>query len=150
MEAGNELRLWPRGARGDGQLPRHNLPANLGTLIGRDTEVATLLEQLRKTRLLTLTGAGGCGKTRLALEVALRTAEGFPDGVWLVELGALADPELVPHQVASILGIVERPGSPPASTIVEALRFRDLLIVLDNCEHLVDACARLSELVLST
>ena len=112
MEAGNELRLWPRGTGTAGQLPRHNLPANLGTLIGREAEVAALLEHLAGTRLLTLTGAGGCGKTRLALEVALRAANSFGDGVWLVELGALVDPELVPHQVASVLGISERPGRP--------------------------------------
>src|SRR5207302_2136601 len=79
-----------------------------------------------------------------------RAADSFGDGVWLVELGALVDPELVPHQVASVLGISERPGRPPAGTIVEALRSEELLVVLDNCEHLVDACARLSDLVLST
>jgi predicted ATPase len=99
--------------------------------------------ELEMTRLLTLTGTGGSGKTRLALEVARELIRGYPDGVWLVELAPLSEEELVPNAVAEALGVPERPGEPLADTLVEVLKGKELLLVLDNCEHLVEATARL-------
>src|SRR5205807_5258911 len=90
-----------------------------------------------------LTGEGGCGKTRLALELAERMLDGFSDGVWLVELAALDEPALVPSVVAAALNICEQPDMCQTETLVRALESRDLLLVLDNCEHLVDAAADL-------
>ena len=98
--------------------------------------------------LLTLTGAGGMGKTRLALQVAADALEQYSDGVWLAGLGALADPALVPQAVASVLGVREEPGRPLAATLAAHLRGQRLLLVLDNCEHLLDACARLADALL--
>ena len=89
--------------------------------------------------LLTLTGPGGVGKTRLALAAAAAARPAYPDGVWLVELAALADPALVPAAVAAAVGVREAPGRPPAGTLADALRPRCLLLVLDNCEHVLDA-----------
>src|SRR5262249_8177256 len=100
---------------------------------------------LTSTRLLTLTGAGGCGKTRLALQVAADLLEDYPDGVWLVELAALTDPALVPRTVAAALGVREEPGRPIMAMLGETLRTKRLLLVLDNCEHLLAACAPLAE-----
>src|SRR6266581_6161147 len=125
-------------------------PAQLTSFIGRERETATLQELLQGTRLLTLTGAGGSGKTRLALEVASRLGAGgqYPDGVGWVELAPLSNPELVPHHVADALG-VRRDGIRSAGdALLEALRDWDALLVLDNCEHLVEACARLAEALL--
>jgi non-specific serine/threonine protein kinase len=124
--------------------PPTNLPLPLTSFIGRERELAEIQGLAATTRLLTLTGAGGIGKTRLALQVAGALAPSFPDGVWLVELGALADPALVPQAVATALGVREQPGEPLARTVGAHLRARHLLLVLDNCEHLVAACAALS------
>ena len=123
-------------------------PAQLTSFIGRERETATLQELLQGTRLLTLTGAGGSGKTRLALEVASRVGAQYADGVAWVELAPLSNPELVPHHVADALG-VRRDGIRSAGdALLEALREWDALLVLDNCEHLVEACARLAEALL--
>src|SRR5205809_4185893 len=125
-------------------------PAQLTSFIGRERETATVRELLQGTRLLTLTGAGGSGKTRLALEVASRLGAGgrYPDGIAWVELAPLANPELVPHHVADALG-VRRDGIRAAGdALLEALRDWEALLVLDNCEHLVEACARLAEALL--
>ena len=103
---------------------------------------------LEDTRLLTLTGSGGCGKTRLALAVASELVEGFEDGVWMVELASLADPSLVPQAVASTLGVREQPGRSLTETLSDYLRSKKLLLVLDNCEHLIEACAELAEALL--
>jgi len=97
---------------------------------------------------LTLAGTGGSGKTRLALEVARDLVGAYPDGVWLVELAGLSEPELVAQEVADALGVREQPDRPLLSTLEEALRAKKLLLVLDNCEHLVDACAHLVEALL--
>ena len=104
--------------------------------------------QLRAHRLVTLTGPGGVGKTRLALQAAADALERYPDGVWLAELGALADPALVPQAVAAAVGVREEPDRPLLATLTAALRPKRLLLVLDNCEHLLDACARLAEALL--
>src|SRR5213596_2499576 len=123
-------------------------PAQLTSFIGRERETAAVQELLQSTRLLTLTGAGGSGKTRLALEVASRVGTQYPDGVAWVELAPLSNPELVPHHVADALG-VRRDGIRSAGdALLEALREWDALLVLDNCEHLVEACARLAEALL--
>jgi predicted ATPase/DNA-binding SARP family transcriptional activator len=128
--------------------PPTNLPAPLTSFIGREREMAEVQSLLPMTRLLTLTGAGGCGKTRLALEVARGLIEEFPDGVWLVDLAAVADPALVPATVARVLGVRDEPGQTLSMTLVEHLRQKRLLLVLDNCEHLVAACAQLTETAL--
>lgn len=129
--------------------PPHNLPLELSSFVGREREVAEVQRLLlENTRLLTLTGPGGCGKTRLALAVAGELVEGYEDGVWLVELASLADPTLVPQAVTSVLGARAQPGRSPTEALSDYLRSRKLLLVLDNCEHLVEACAELSEALL--
>jgi predicted ATPase/class 3 adenylate cyclase len=126
----------------------NNLPIQLTSFIGREQEVRELSSRLRTARLLTLTGAGGIGKTRLAIQVAAEVLAGFRDGVWLVELASIADPALVPPAVAAILGVREQLGRPLADTLSDYLRPRAALLVLDNCEHLVDACAQLAQTLL--
>jgi predicted ATPase/DNA-binding winged helix-turn-helix (wHTH) protein len=128
--------------------PKHNLPQQLTSFIGREKEIAELKELLGTTRLLTLTGAGGCGKTRLAMQVAADLLESYPDGIWLVELAAVAEPGLVPQTVANVLGLKEQPGENLPQTIIEHLASRHLLLVLDNAEHLLAACAQLADEVL--
>jgi predicted ATPase len=127
-------------------------PAQLTSFIGREREIAAVqqLVSLPGTRLVTLTGAGGSGKTRLALEVAsrLRAAGQYADGVAWVELAPLSNPELVPHHVADALGVRRDGIRAAADALVEALRDWEALLVLDNCEHLVEACARLVETLL--
>ena len=120
----------------------NNLPQQVTSFIGRETQVAEVKALLGKTRLLTLTGAGGAGKTRLSLQVAADLLDG--DGVWLVELAALTDPALVPQAVADVLGVKEQAGQPIQRTLVDWLKAKCLLLVLDNCEHLVAACASLA------
>jgi predicted ATPase len=129
---------------------RHNLPAQLTSFVGREQDLAMLGELLGEARLVTLTGAGGTGKTRLAVEFASGVVERFADGVWLAELAGLSDPGQVPGQVMEALG-VRQAGDVP---MLEALRFRlrsaELLLVLDNCEHLLDACAQLAGALLAS
>jgi predicted ATPase/class 3 adenylate cyclase len=124
---------------------RHNLPLQLTSFVGRAQELAELATLLGHARLVTLTGAGGSGKTRLASEVAGRTAAQTRDGAWLVDLAPVFDPQLVVKAVARVLGVRERPHSDLLDDVLEHLRESELLLVLDNCEHLVDACARLAE-----
>src|SRR6266496_3551651 len=138
---------------GDGEANRasrskHNLPYQLTSFIGREQEIAQLKEVVTTHRLVTLTGAGGAGKTRLAIEVANRLVEAFPDGVWLVELAALSDPRLVPQAVAQALEVKEQPTRPVIETLSDHLASRKLLLVLDNVEHLLEACVRLVDLIL--
>jgi predicted ATPase len=131
--------------------PRHNLPHELTSFIGREKEIAEvtrLLSQPAGARLLTLTGAGGTGKTRLALQVAADQLDHFPHGVWLIELAPLADPALVLQTVASALGLREAAGRPLEAALLDHLRPKHLLLVLDNCEHLIQACADLAEALL--
>ncbi len=103
---------------------------------------------LARSRLLTLTGPGGIGKTRIALRLASRVLVNYPDGVWLVRLDALADPDLVPAAIASVLDVREQPGRSLLDALTSALGARQLLLVLDNCEHLIQACAEAAELLL--
>ncbi|WNM32480.1 BTAD domain-containing putative transcriptional regulator [Streptomyces sp. Li-HN-5-11] len=123
--------------------PRHNLPAQATGLIGRERESDEVERLLLRSRLLTLTGPGGCGKTRLALAVAARRTGALRDGVWFVDLATLTEPHLVPDAVADVLGIQLPPAGAAREALVGQLRGRELLLVLDNCEHLVDACAAL-------
>lgn len=125
-----------------------NLPVMLTSFIGRQAEMAEIKRLLAATRLLTITGAGGAGKTRLALQVALEIVELFPGGVWLVDLGPLLDATLVPRTVAATLGVPEQPGEPILETLKSYLRERRLLLILDNCEHLIGAAAELTEALL--
>jgi predicted ATPase/DNA-binding CsgD family transcriptional regulator len=128
----------------------NNLPTQATKFIGRQRELAWALERLQTTRLLTLTGPGGSGKTRLALHIAGDLLERYPDGVWLVELAPVSDPGGVSPTVASAAHIGDRGGRPTVDTIIESLRSRRLLLVLDNCEHLVGACADLADALLHT
>ena len=135
------------GRHGDASPP-NNLPSEFSSFVGREKELAEVMRLLKETRLLTLTGSGGCGKTRLALKVVGDLAWAYPDGVWLVELASLADPSLVPQAVASALGAREQPGRSLTETLANYLRAKNLLLVLDNCEHLIEACADLAEALL--
>src|SRR4029079_14421119 len=100
-------------------------------------------------RMVTLTGVGGVGKTRLATEVAAQLADEFPDGVWFFELAAVTDPAAVPDAVAAVLGITQQPGKSVADSVAAALEGRVRLLVIDNCEHLRDAVADLIEVILA-
>jgi class 3 adenylate cyclase len=126
----------------------NNLPQQVTSFIGREKEMAAVRRLLDTTRLLTLTGSGGTGKTRLTLQVAAELLEGDGDGVWLVELAPLAEPSLVPQAVATALGVREEPGRPLSQTLVGFLKPKRLLLLLDNCEHLLSACAELAGLLL--
>ncbi|MFF0815819.1 ATP-binding protein [Rhodococcus sp. NPDC003318] len=127
-----------------------NLPQELTSFVGRRRELIEARRLLSVSRLVTLTGIGGVGKTRLALRVADDARRTFADGVWLVELGELHDPDLVPDTVAAALGLREQPGLPPLTLLTEHLASRNLLLLLDNCEHLVDAVADLAGALLRT
>jgi predicted ATPase/DNA-binding SARP family transcriptional activator/DNA-binding CsgD family transcriptional regulator len=129
---------------------KHNLPAPRNNFVGREQKIVEVKRMLAMTRLLTLTGAGGSGKTRLALEVARDLVSIYPDGVWLVMLAGLSDGDLVPQPVATALQVSERPGQPLADALVEALEDKELLLVLDNCEHLVEAAAHLVDTLLDS
>ena len=123
--------------------PQHNLPAPRSNFVGREREIAETRRALAATRLLTFTGVGGSGKTRLALEVARNLVETYPDGVWLVELAPLSEEVLVPKAVAEALEVPERPSEPLADTLAEVLESKELFLIVDNCEHLLEAVARL-------
>ena len=118
------------------------------SLIGRESEAGEVQAAVKAHRLVTLTGVGGVGKTRLALEVAGRLADEFPDGVWFFELAAVTDPAAVPDAVAAVLGITQQPGSSVAQSVAAALEGRVRLLVFDNCEHVLDAAADLIEAIL--
>lgn len=134
----------------ESRRPSNNLPLELSSFVGREKELAEVKRLLEGTRLLTLTGSGGCGKTRLALVAASELVGGFEDGAWLVELASLADPSLVQGAVATTLGVREQPGNPPTETLSDYLRTKKMLLVLDNCEHLIETCAVLAEALLRT
>jgi predicted ATPase/DNA-binding SARP family transcriptional activator/DNA-binding CsgD family transcriptional regulator/Flp pilus assembly protein TadD len=122
----------------------HNLPAPRTSFVGRELEIFELKKTLPMTRLLTLTGAGGSGKTRLALEVARDLLGSYADGVWLVELAPLSEPGLVAQEVARALGAQEQPGRPLLESLLDTLDDKEMLLLLDNCEHLIDAVASLT------
>ena len=122
----------------------NNLPQQLTSFIGREKELTEIRALLARARLLTLTGAGGSGKTRLSLQVAADVLDQYEGGVWLVKFASLTDPALVPQTVADVLGVREEAGVPSVRTLADWLRPKRLLLVLDNCEHLVAACAALA------
>ena len=126
-----------------------NLRTQITSFVGRESEVTEVEAALRAHRLVTLTGVGGVGKTRLALEVASRLADEFPDGVWFFELAAVTDPAAVPDAVAAVLGITQQPGKTVTESVASALEGRSRLLVFDNCEHVVDSVADLVGAILA-
>jgi predicted ATPase/DNA-binding XRE family transcriptional regulator len=153
---------WIRFARGQGEYPndstpsylreqKTNLPIPLTSFIGREKEIETVIQLITSQgggRLLTLTGAGGSGKTRLALEVAARSRDSFPDGVWFIEFASLADPALVPQSLLTTFSLSEQAGRSTLAILSDFLQPKRALLILDNCEHLIEACAQLVEALL--
>ncbi|MGI9122385.1 MAG: tetratricopeptide repeat protein [Rubrobacter sp.] len=129
---------------------KHNLPASRTNFVGREREMVEVRRMLAMTGHLTLTGTGGCGKTRLALEVARDLVGTYKDGVWLVELAPLSEGALVPQVMAATLGVQEQPGRPLQESLLDALGDKETLLILDNCEHLLDAAARLTVALLDS
>jgi DNA-binding winged helix-turn-helix (wHTH) protein/tetratricopeptide (TPR) repeat protein len=123
--------------------PKHNLPEQVASFIGREREIAELRHVLAQNRLVTLVGVGGVGKTQ-ALQAAAEVVDAYRDGVWLVELGSITDPSLVPTSVAHVLGVPEKTDMPLTATLCAYLKSRQTLLILDNCEHLKGACASLA------
>ena len=141
--------IEPLGDRKGSWGDKHtNLSEPLTSFIGRERELVEIKRLLPSTRLLTLVGIGGIGKTRLALQLAAEVTDAYRDGVWLVEVGPIRDPLLVPTSVAQVLGVHEKSGTPLTDTLCVHLKARQLLLVLDNCEHLLDACATLADAIL--
>jgi class 3 adenylate cyclase len=138
----------PLRSLGSPALP-NNLPAELARFIGRARELAEVRVLIESSRLVTLTGAGGCGKTRLGLQVAAELLDGSGDGVWLVELAAVTDQDAVPPAISRALRITGQPGRPALEALTDALALQDILLVLDNCEHLIGGCAKIADAVLS-
>jgi predicted ATPase/DNA-binding SARP family transcriptional activator len=131
------------------ESPKSNLPVPITSFIGREKEVEQITRLLNKNRLVTLMGVGGVGKTRLAIESSNKLLGKFRDGVWWIELVGLSDPSLVPQAVAKVVDVHEIPNRPLVETLVEHLQSKQILLVLDNCEHLVIACAQLVDDLLS-
>lgn len=127
---------------------RSNLPQPLTSFVGRERELVEIKRLLPDRRLLTLVGVGGIGKTRLALQVAAEVVDAYHDGVWFVDLASLVDPALVPSTVAQALGVRETAGRPLIQTLCSQVKGRQLLLLLDNCEHLLDACATFADAIL--
>jgi predicted ATPase/DNA-binding SARP family transcriptional activator len=147
----NELPTPAPGVKAGRPVRRalNNLPVALTSFVGRESEAPEVRACLASARLVTLTGPGGCGKTRLAINVAEALQERYPDGIWLVELGARTDAEGVQQAASLALGVSEAPAAAPARSLMEHLRDRDLLLILDNCEHLAWACADFSASILA-
>jgi len=144
---GLQAQFPPLRSLGNPALP-NNLPAQLARFIGRDREIGEVRALVESARLVTLTGAGGAGKTRLGLQVAAGLLDGSGDGVWLAELAAVTDGDAVAAAIAAALRISAQPGRPPLDTLADALGPQDILIVLDNCEHLIGGCAKTAEAIL--
>jgi len=144
--AGLQSEFPPLRSLGNPALP-NNLPAQLSAFIGRDREVAEVRALVQSARLVTLTGAGGCGKTRLGLQVAAELLDGSGDGVWLAELAAVTDEDAVPAAICDALRLAVNPGRPALEALLDALTLQDVLIVVDNCEHLIGGCAKTVEAI---
>lgn len=127
----------------------HNLPAQMTSFIGREKEISEIKQVLQEHRLVTLVGAGGTGKTRLSLQVAADLLDHFPDGVWFVELAPLTNPDLIPQALLSMFGITEMQNLSVLDALVQSIREKKLLLLLDNCEHLIDACAKVVDTLLN-
>ncbi|RPJ21346.1 MAG: adenylate/guanylate cyclase domain-containing protein, partial [Chloroflexi bacterium] len=126
------------------ELYQHNLPAQMTSFIGRETEMAEIKQALSAHRLVTLTGSGGAGKSRLSLQVGMESLPQFADGAWLAELAPVTDPTLVPQTLLSIFNLREDSHRNALEILIEYLRSKTLLLILDNCEHLIEACAQIS------
>ncbi len=144
---GLQTDFGPLQSLGNPELP-NNLPGQLSTFIGRQPELREVRALVESSRLVTLTGAGGSGKTRLSLQVAAELLEGFDDGVWLVELAGVTDGDAVAPVIGAALGIAARAGHTALDALVDALIPQRILLVLDNCEHLIDVCAKTAETIL--
>jgi non-specific serine/threonine protein kinase len=127
---------------------RTNLAESLTSFVGRERELAEIKQRLPTTRLMTLTGIGGLGKTRLAQQAAAEMLDAYRDGVWFVDLAPLGDPALVPSALARVLQVKEAAGQPLLTALCNHLRTREALLILDNCEHVLDGCARMTEALL--
>jgi predicted ATPase/class 3 adenylate cyclase len=145
--AGLHAEFPPLRSLGNPALP-NNLPAQLASFIGRERELSEVRALAGSSRLVTLTGAGGSGKTRLSLQAAAELLDGSGDGVWLVELAAVSDEDAVAPAICAALGIAAQPGRPALETLLDALGPQDVLILLDNCEHVIDACAKIADAIL--
>jgi predicted ATPase/class 3 adenylate cyclase len=131
------------------EIYRHNLPSQTTSFIGREKEMTEVKQALAEHRLVTLTGSGGAGKSRLSLQVAAVSLDLFPDGVWFVELAPLSDPDLIPQKILTAAEIQNQQGHTAQEVLIDFLREKTSLLVLDNCEHLIEACARLVETLLN-
>ena len=128
---------------------RHNLPVQMTSFIGREEGIADVKQAVSEHRLVTLTGSGGAGKTRLSLQVAADLLDQFPEGIWFVELAPITDPDLIPQTILFAAGIPVQPGRSAIDSLVDSLKDKTTLLVLDNCEHLIEACAKLAETLLN-
>lgn len=123
----------------------NNLPVQLTSFVGRERELGNAKQKLATARLLTLIGPGGTGKTRLALQLAADLVGTYPDGVWFIKLAPLTEPDLIPETIAAVFGVRQQMGIPLVDTLLDYLRAKETLLILDNCEHLVEACAKLTD-----
>lgn len=130
------------------KAPRSNLPASTTSFIGREKEQDEIKNLIAKNRLVTLIGMGGIGKTRLSIQIAFALLSNFPNGIWLVELAPLSDPGLIPQAIVNTLGLIEQADRPPLTILSDFLHEKHLLLILDNCEHLIQSCAQLAETLL--
>ena len=128
--------------------PPHNLPFQVSKFIGRERELAEINNLIKDHRLVTLTGTGGIGKTRLSLKTGEQLINAYANGIWFVELASLTDPALVPQTVAKLFQLVEQAGESLTEKLIRVLRSKNMLLILDNCEHLLDACAQLADALL--
>jgi len=127
---------------------KHNLPVSATSFVGREKEIKEVRDLLLQNRLVTLTGSGGCGKTRLSQEIAISLLEDYKDGVWFIDLAPITDPNLIVKEIIRVLKIQEEPGKAIIETLTENIKNRSLLILLDNCEHLIQVCAEIADKLL--
>jgi predicted ATPase/DNA-binding XRE family transcriptional regulator len=157
----NDRPQWIQFARGLTGHPEHpldsspakpltNLPSLLTTFIGRGKEKAEIIQHLSKCRLVTLTGSGGVGKTRLAIEVGEQVLGDYSNGTWLADLAPLNEPAFLVQTVAALFGLAPQPNTPPVETLINFLRAKTVLLILDNCEHILEACAQLTDKLLKS
>jgi predicted ATPase len=149
METKPDIEEWMEGYITP-VIKKHNLPIPTTSFIGREKEMKEVRDLFQKSRLITLTGAGGCGKTRLAREITSTLIEEYRDGVWFVDLSPVTDPNFVVKAITEILSIKEAPNKPIIDTLIENIKDKSLLILLDNCEHLIQVCAEIADKLLQS